>query len=151
MKNLMFIAFLMGVLFSCKKNDKLESVQYQEFDIKQYPQTWQLVKMYGQTPNSETTGDKMDWQESYQLNSDGTFIKSRKYNGMETKASGIFAFKDQKTDETFLELTFEKANNLIGSCYSASLKEILWLKTDNYIVGTWSYCDGPGLEYRRTK
>lgn len=151
MKNLMLIAFLMGVLFSCKKSDKLESEQYREFDIKQYPQTWQLVKMYGQTPNSEITGDKMAWQESYQLSSDGTFTKSRKYNGIETKASGTFTFKEQKPDGTFLELAYETSNSLIGSCYSASLKEILWLKADNYIVGTWAYCDGPGLEYRRTQ
>lgn len=151
MKNLMLIAFLIGVLFSCTKSDKLEPEQYREFDIKQYPQTWQLVKMYGQIPNSETEGDKMEWQESYILNSDGTFTKSREYDGKKTSASGTFVFKEQKPDGTFVELTFEKTNSLIGSCYSSSLKEILWMKSDNYIVGTWSYCDGPGLEYRRVQ
>jgi hypothetical protein len=150
MKNLALIVFFMCALFSCKKNDKLDSEQYPEFDIKQFPQTWQLVKMTSSMSNIVVTGADLAWKESYLLNSDGTFTKSREYDGKQTKASGTFAFKEQKTDGKYLELTYESDNNLIESCFLGQT-ETLRLETDNYIVGGSAACDGPGLEYRRTQ
>jgi hypothetical protein len=46
--------------------------------------------MTGQVPNSEVSGQAMKWQESYQLNSDGTFTKSREKNGSVTEATGNY-------------------------------------------------------------
>lgn len=139
MKNLIFISLLICSLFSCSEDDK--------FNFEQYPQKWQLVKMTGQIPNSEVTGANMEWQESYMLNSDGTFTKYRERSGILTEASGTFAFKDLSGGK-YLELTYESDNDIIGSCYSEP-SESLWLKSKNKLMGTWSYCDGPGLEYRR--
>jgi len=141
MKNLMLISLLICTLSSCTKDEK--------FDSKQYPQKWQLIKMTGQIPNSETTGADMEWQESYLLNSDGTFTKSRERSGILTEVSGTFVFKDL-SDGKFLELTYETDNDIIGSCY-ADHTESLWLKSESKLMGTWSYCDGPGLEYERVK
>jgi len=141
MKNLLIISLLLGSMFSCTKNQK--------FDSKQYPQKWQLIKMTGQLPNSETTGTNMEWQEYYLLNSNGTFTKSREQQGILTKASGTYTFKNL-SDGTYLELTYESDNALIGSCISG-LKESLWLKSGNRMMDTWSSCDGPGLEYERVR
>ena len=128
-------------LFSCSKDKKVDSGYY--------PQNWQLVKMTGQIPNSEVSGQAMEWQESYQLNSDGTFTKSRKKNGSVTEATGTFAFSDSQEGK-FLILTYPEKNDIIGSCY-AEPSEQLWLKSEDKLLGTWSYCDGPGLEYKRIK
>ncbi|MBE9491359.1 MAG: hypothetical protein IMY70_00620 [Bacteroidetes bacterium] len=141
MKNLIFISILTCTLFSCSKDD--------EFDFEQYPQKWQLIKMTGQIPNSETTGTNMEWQEYYILNSNGTFTKSRERRGILTEVSGTFVFKDL-SDKKYLELTYESDNAIIGSCFSEP-GESLWLKSENRLMGTWSYCDGPGLEYERIK
>ena len=142
MKNLIFISLLICTLFSCTKDN--------EFDIEQYPQKWQLIKMTGQIPNSEATGTNMEWQEFYLLNSNATFIKSRERDGILTEESGNFLF-EEFNDEKYLVLSYETDNSLIGSCYSSSLKEELILESHNRLISTWSYCDGPGLEYERNK
>ena len=105
--------------------------------------------MFGQSPNSSTSGSDMEWQESYLLNSDGAFTKSRERNGVIIEASGTFVFKDL-TDGKYLELSYESNSVIIGSC-TAGLKETLWVRSEKKMSGTWSYCDGPGLEYERNK
>jgi hypothetical protein len=139
MKNVLFLFVSVWILNSCTK----------EFDPDKFPQTWQLTSMFGQTPNSSTSGSDMEWQESYLLNSDGTFTKSRERNGVIIEASGTFVFKDL-TDGKFLELSFDSNSAIIGSC-TPGLKETLWVKSEKKMSGTWSYCDGPGLEYERNK
>ena len=132
---LLFVAF-----YSCSK-----------FDLDEFPQKWQLVKITSdQVPNSPVrTGKDMEYQEFYLLNSDGTFIKSREKDGNTTEASGSFIVKENE-GEKYFELIFISANDpLIGSCNPG--KEVLLIKTEKTIVGTWSYCDGPILEYQRIK
>jgi hypothetical protein len=139
MKRIFFIYLFIGTLFSCSR----------EFDYDQFPQKWQLTKMTGQISESGVSGSDMDWQESYLLNSNGTFIKSRERNGILTEVSGTFTFKDL-WDGKYLELNYESGNALIGSCYSEP-KELLWVRSESRMDGTWSYCDGPGLEYERVR
>ena len=136
------ILIALPLFFSCASDEV--------FNPEQYPQKWQLIKMTGQIANSETTGIAMEWQEFYLLNSNGTFIKSREHNGVLMEESGTFVFKNL-SEEKFLELTYSSDNELIGSCYSSEFKENLWLKSENRMIGTWSECDGPGLEYERTE
>lgn len=139
MKNLICITILICTLFSCTKDN--------EFDFEQYPQKWQLKKMTGQIPNSETTGKNLEWQEFYLLNSNGTFIKSRERDGVLTEESGNFTFKDL-SDGKYLILTYETENAIIGNCTSEP-EEVLFLRSNNKLSGTWLACDGPGLEYER--
>lgn len=139
MKNVLFIFIIILVLGSCTK----------EFDLEKFPQKWQLISMSGQILNSTTTGPDMEWQETYFLNSNGTFTKSRERNGILTEASGTFVFKDL-SDGKFLELSYESGTTLVASC-TPGLKETLWVRSERKITGTWSYCDGPGLEYERIK
>ena len=139
MKNVLFIFITIWALDSCTKESYLEN----------FPQTWQLISMSGQIPNSTTTGPDMEWQESYFLNSNGTFSKSRERNGILIEACGTFEIKNL-SDGKFLELIYKSATTLIASC-TPGLKETLWVRSESKMTGTWSYCDGPGLEYERIR
>jgi hypothetical protein len=139
MKNILFIFIIIWALDSCTKESYLEN----------FSQKWQLISMSGQIPNSTTTGPDMEWQESYFLNSNGTFSKSRERNGILTEASGTFEIKNLSGDK-FLELSYKSATTLVASC-TPGLKETLWVRSESKMTGTWSYCDGPGLEYERIR
>lgn len=139
MKTSFLLLLIIFATFSCSKDEN--------FDTDKYPQKWALVRMYGQIPTSETTGKNMEWQEYYFLKSDGSFFKHRERNGIDYEGSGSFTFV-YETGEKFLILTYDSVNVIIGSC-DANQTESLWLKSDSKLVGTWSYCDGPGLEYER--
>ena len=132
---------LLILLFSCNKES--EKSIYQD-----YQGIWVLVKMSGNTPDSETTGQEMGWQESYTIINDGTFSKSREQNGIETQSAG--SFNVVKSDEgTRLELTFASESDIIGSCLGDQ-KEVLFLQSPTVMTSTWNQCDGPGLEYEKT-
>ncbi len=139
MKKVLFIFIIIWALDSCTKESYLEN----------FPQKWQLISMSGQIPYSTTTGPDMEWQESYFLNSNGTFSKSRERNGILTEASGTFEIKNL-SDGKFLELSYKSATPIVASC-TPGLKETLWVRSESKMTGTWSYCDGPGLEYERIK
>ncbi len=83
MKNLLLIALLLTPLVACHK-EELQPAQA-------YPQTWQLVRMTGQIPNSATAGAAMAWQETYVLHADGTFTKTRQQDQQLAQAQGTFA------------------------------------------------------------
>lgn len=145
MKNTFLPLIVIFFLFSCSKtsNDKMESV----YDSDSFPQKWQLKKMSGQIPNSETEGLEMEWQETYTLNDDGTFTKSRERNNVISEVTGTFVFKEL-LDGTYLILNHQADNELIGSCLNP-LEEVLYVMPNGNMRGTWSACDGPGLEYKR--
>jgi hypothetical protein len=69
MRKIIILFLFLATLLSCSNNDVSTSKDYQG--------KWQLTQMTGRTANSETTGSNMEWQESYLLNADGTFKKSR--------------------------------------------------------------------------
>ncbi|WP_235832137.1 hypothetical protein [Flavobacterium ranwuense] len=108
---------------------------------------WTLVSMSGSIPNSETTGAAMEWQEFYIFNTNGTFTKSRERNSVKTSISGTYTTATQ-SDGIFFELTYTNDNEIIGSCYG-NQKEQLYLTANNSLSSTWSYCDGPGLVYKK--
>jgi hypothetical protein len=140
MKKSIIFTLLIVTSYSCSK-----------FNIDEFPQKWQLVKITtDQVPNAPVwTGTDMEYQEFYLLNSNGTFLKSREKDGSTTEASGSFVLKENE-GEKYFELIFNFADDpLIGSCNPG--KEVLLIKTEKTIVGTWSYCDGPILEYQRVK
>ncbi len=141
MKKYFLVLLVLCTAFACSKDNN--------FDINKYPQKWTLVKTTGQIPNSEKTGENMEWQEYYLLNSDGTFIKHRERNGINYDAGGRFKFISIAS-ETMLELTHDTENAIIANCYSHQTEE-LWLKSGNKLIGTWQMCDGSGLEYERKK
>jgi hypothetical protein len=136
------LPFFVIILFSgsCSK----------EFDLNKFPQEWKLISMSINQMTTPTTisGSKMEWQETYTLYSDGTFTKSRNREGIITVASGNFVYKDI-SNEKYFELSFETGIELVSSCYPG--KEILMIKSETKMQGTWSACDGFGLDYERIK
>ena len=87
------------------------------------------------TPTIIATGSEMEWQETYTLNSDGTFTKSRNRDGIITDASGTFVFKEI-SNEKYFELSFVTGISILTSCTPG--KEMLWVKSQTKLLGTWS-------------
>lgn len=134
-----FITVLLCILAnSCSNDDSL--------DTNVFPQKWNLVKMTGQIPNSETVGEEMEWQEFYILKQDKSFVKNRERDGITIEVSGTFELIEER-NETLFELNFNNDNELIGSCLQGTI-ETLRLIDQKTIIGTWQACDGPGLEYK---
>lgn len=140
MKNKILILMVIATLFSCNKNDDNDT----EIEI---VGNWKLIQMTGSIPNSETSGAEMDWQETYTLNANRTFLKSRDRDGITTEVSGTYNFIDN-SNEPLIEFNFDTESEIIGSCTS-NMKEIMYFQFENIIVSSWSACDGPGLKYEK--
>jgi len=141
MKKQILFLMIIGILFSCDKNDDDINLETEIIG------NWELIQMTGSIPNSETTGTDMEWQETYQLNNDGTFQKSRDRDGVITEISGTYNIIDL-SDGKYLEFIFNDESQIIGSCYSG-LKEEMFFQSENIFSSTWSACDGPGLVYEK--
>ena len=94
------------------------------------------------------SGQDMEWQEYYLLNSDYTFIKHRQVGEVESELSGIYTILTQP-DGDYIQLSYQSENALISSCSPQSAKEILFVVAEDEVKGTWEACDGPGLYYKR--
>jgi hypothetical protein len=139
MKKQILFLMIIGILFSCSKNDiNLEN---------QIIGNWKLIQMNGNIPNSETTGIEMDWQETYLFNTDGTFQKSRNRDGVITEISGTYQLINNST-ESLLELNFNSESEIIGSCTS-NTKETMNIQSETIFLSSWNACDGPGLRYEK--
>jgi len=114
-----------------------------------YPQKWKLVKMTGSMIPSETTGEDMAWQESYELYTDHTFLKSSTRNGQLIEVKGTYTLENTK-DRKRIVLTYPSENDIIGNCTSEP-EEHLYFISNNKLANDWSMCDGPGLEYKRVE
>lgn len=141
MKPILFY-FLIGALFTACIDD-VEDVETR------FPQQWQLVRMTGQDDGADKTDDRLQWQEFYLLNLNGEVLKSRLEKGVKTTITGQFTFQESE-EETLLILTYDEPSDIIGSCVP-ELTETLRLLDSSRLIGTWSACDGPGLEYRRIR
>lgn len=151
MKNIILIALMTCLLFSCSKKEEIV-IETQEFSLDQYPQKWQLVSMQGNIANMPpATGTDMTWQEYYLLHADGTFTKHRQQNGQSTAVSGTFSFEKFDSDPlNYLVLTYEAKSALVGTC-SAEPKENMVLVSSESMHNSWMICDGPTLLYKRVK
>ena len=107
---------------------------------------WVLTTMYGGTPNITLTGTDMEWQESYQLNTDGTFLKSREHDGIITEASGTYVIYVSQDGQS-LELFFDNDSEIIASCNN--LIEYMIFQSETSFNSTWLACDGTGLSYEK--
>lgn len=141
MKKHIIILMMIGILFSCNKNDEDHNLEDGVIG------NWKLIQMTGSVPNSETTGSEMEWQESYQLNVDGTFLKYRNRNGVIAEASGTFNLIE-KANESLLEFNFNSESAIIGSC-SSGTKETMSFQSKTIFFSLWNACDGPGLKYEK--
>jgi hypothetical protein len=82
MKKMAIVLILALSLISCSSNDKSKASAGSDYYGK-----WTLVKISGNKINAETTGSKMEWQENYVFNTDGTFVKTRVADNTTTTSS----------------------------------------------------------------
>ena len=141
MKKQILFLMIIGILFSWNKNDDEINLETEIIG------NWKLIQMTGSIPNSETSGNEMEWQETYQLNPDGTFLKSRDRNGIITDASGTYNFINN-SNEPLIELNFDTESVIIGSCTS-NTKETMSIQSETIFLSSWNACDGPGLKYEK--
>jgi hypothetical protein len=161
MSKLSISIFALCIFFSCSPDQEIKSdnpCHDSEYCSKEinlsaatFPQQWVLIKMSAMMANSETTGEDMPWQESIILNTDSTFTKHRKLDGITSEASGTFTFEIGKSNPPFIQLSlhYNAANDLVGNCYGDPSFEAYWMDAACSLKGTWSHCDGPGMEYKR--
>ncbi|NHN27773.1 hypothetical protein FIA58_019000 [Flavobacterium jejuense] len=141
MKKQILFLMIIGILCSCNKNDDETNLESGIIG------NWKLIQMTGSLINSETTGAEMEWQESYRLNGDGTFQKSRNRDGVITEVSGTYNLINN-SNESLLELNFTSESEIVGSCTSNN-KEIMNLQSETIFLSSWNACDGPGLKYKK--
>lgn len=148
MYRILIVLFSFGIVACVSDNSgKEDSILLKDG---QFPQTWELVSMSGMVANvPPTTGDEMAWQEVYLLNGDGTFIKSRDYEGSSIIGTGLYE-KLELEDGEYFKFSYESDNDIIGNCTKETI-EYLRFETANSLIGTWWACDGPGLFYNRTQ
>lgn len=139
MKKLGLLLFSLFILLSCSKEDQASDKDLQG--------KWVLIEMNGNIPDSQTTGSNMDWQEFYQLNSDGTFKKSRERDDITVELFGVYNLV-ASSGENKLELSYNVASAILGTC-GTDLKEYMYLQSTTIFTSTWQNCDGPRLKYER--
>lgn len=142
MKHTLLFPLLLATLGSCQKEEIVEA------RTTAYPQTWQLVKLTSSWTNTVQTGTALPWQEQYVFQADSTFIKTRQQGGQLLDAHGTFSVRTSASGP-YTILTYNAANNLIGSCTTRQLQEHLFFKANDTLVNTWEACDGPRLEYQQ--
>jgi len=148
MKNLILLFAAIVSFYSCTKetNDIVETLEYTG--------KWELIKMTGSWTGQSSTGSEMEWQETYVINADNTFSKTRERGDSTVNLSGTYIFTDegildesQSELSTYIEFSYDTANGIIGNCYSNRNIEYLYFTSNNKLISTWEACDGPGLEY----
>jgi len=148
MKNLILILAFVVSLCSCTKETN-DAISNSEIAGK-----WELVKMTGSVTDSETTGSDMEWQETYIINENETFAKTRVHGDSTITVSGTYTLTEEGLlDESesdviiYIEFSHNSDNKIIGNCYSNRTTEYLYITSSNKLKSTWEACDGPGLEY----
>lgn len=141
MKKLGIIFIVMLSLVSCLGTDSKKT------NANGYYGKWKLYNMG--VRNTNVTVDTLEWQETYDFNTDGTFIKTRIKEDKKTTGSGKFVVK-KIDNETNFELTYNEKTDIIGSCLG-DLTESLTLNKENLLVSNWQMCDGPGLIYKKSE
>lgn len=156
MKNFLFILSIV-VFSSCtserkqvQNSDSAEDDIVADLSVENLPQKYKLVQMSSMMVNSETSGDDMPYQETYLLNEDMTFLKSRKQEGVTTSASGIFKKIVNDYGENLLIFTYTSDSNLIENCLN-NYEERLRIVEDDNLNGTANACDHPSKLYEKDK
>lgn len=111
---------------------------------------WDLISIEGGWGGPILSGSEMTYRQTYQFNSDGTFVKTREAEGQSEVASGTYLTERGEVASSAdvklnVLLDFTEGEELAGTCVLGS--ELLVLMHNNQLINTWSWCDGPILTY----
>lgn len=148
MRSLLFFTLVILSLSSCRSDKEPETDSEVPFTADVYPQRWEMVEMTGMMPNSRTTGEDMEYEESYFFKRDNTFVKTRKESGVTTEATGTFQRIVGDDGKEYYQLDYDADSDLIESCIGPR-QENLAVDTGRTLRGTAQACDYPGKTYER--
>jgi hypothetical protein len=104
-----------------------------------------LVKMTSSWTGDQSTGDKLEWQETIALSNDSTFFRRRTHESTVYEAAGRYAYVTYD-DRRYVELTYDQnADNIRTSCLPTELIEVT--SSGQFRNTSWQACDGPVLDY----
>ncbi len=135
------LLLLVLTCFACSE----EEAKSADLQTKNEPVRLELVAMSGQLRGSEITGDAMEWQEYFLLKNDMKFEKVQVREGKKASSSGTFEIVMINGDK-HLEFKHNTKNDVYGNC-TGNKVELLRYTGPSELQGSWSACDGPGLEY----
>lgn len=154
MKNFfLLLAFILCTSCSSEKKqvnnpDSSKDDVVADLSVKNLPQQYKLIQMSSMNVNSETNGENMPYQETYLLNEDMTFIKSRKQDNITLSASGTFKKIINDYGENLLIFTYTSESELIENC-SNNYEERLRFVEEGNLTGTANACDHPSKLYEK--
>ena len=134
-------------LFSCSTDEDQKTLE------QGIEGTWVLFKTLG--PDSEKTGSEMAFQETYTLNEDGSFTKTRDEEGEEIQSTGTFEVVPDKgaavtrESQVFLILKLQHdSDELTTSCEGDDTIEYLHFRS-HLLENQHDACDGSRLMYEK--
>lgn len=151
MKTILLALSFIFILNSCTDNE----LPTDDVSQKTIIQQWKLYKMTGSYQGSETTGNEMAWQETYEFNADSTFSKTRVQNNETITASGTFTVSSEYSDiyqesKSGIILTYNEPNSIVASCNPDVTEYLAFNSKEDILYNSWWWaCDGPGLFYQR--
>lgn len=147
-----FILFLMIVSCSSEMETGLEEFNaLGEFDP---VGEWTLVKISGPQVDEEQTGEEIEFFETYLLNRDGTFTKTRTEGNSTTKISGKYILShywpaiNPEPVIAYVNFTYASDSKIISTC-GDSLMERFYFTPDYRLVSSQKNCEGMVFTYRR--
>ncbi|MBE8724605.1 hypothetical protein [Flavobacterium hungaricum] len=143
MKRIVSLFILFLTLVSCSSDEAIATGDVDFFG------NWNLTKMSSAFTPAISFSDGLEWEESYDFNENGTFTKTRLRDNKSITVSGTYKVTTTQNEVQF-ELTYEKDNDIIGTC-SKDSKEILYINSSRKLYSTWQNCDGPELVYEKEK
>ncbi|HET7360353.1 MAG TPA: hypothetical protein VFI78_00300 [Salinimicrobium sp.] len=150
MRNSTIIFVLIALIYSCT-TDPIEST---EKDLTGISVTgkWKVIKATHSMSCEEKPDTILPFQESYLLNGDGTFVKTRIENEDTLTVSGTYAFVEgtqaYKSADYYIKLKHPSESTIIVNCEN-SLNEYLFFTEDQNLKNNANACDRMYLEYQK--
>lgn len=145
MKKLLFFCSLM-LLFSCDKEKTNE-----EFIVG----NWTLVEIYNPWTGTSSSDKVSENLQTYQFLPDGTFLKTRKFEGEELKeATGEYILENvpayiSRDAKKYINLTFKAGDGITSNCGGPE-EEQLTLHFNNKLSNfSATPCDGAGFTFEK--
>ncbi|MEZ7495620.1 hypothetical protein QO206_08985 [Leeuwenhoekiella aequorea] len=105
-----------------------------------------LIKMSGNTLNSEKSGSDMAWQEYYELKNEMRFTKVQIREGDTLQSQGNFDIVMIESDK-YLKFTHDSEHKIIANC-TGTTEELLEYTASNSLESNWEDCRGSSLYYQ---